>query len=319
MLLTDAAARICDADAILVGASNGLSISEGLHLFADNKAFQELFGDVREKYHLHSILACMCANWPTEEEKWSFWARLMGHYYFSYTPTPLMRDLAVLIAGKDHFVVTSNCEGHFARCGFEEERIFEIEGNWLFMQCAKACHETLYKTEDTVRTMLVSLQKFGRIKKELIPRCPACQGPMQIHAATDEHFLPDRDGNERLSTFLERVRDKRLCVLELGIGSRNQLIKAPLMRLVANEPNATYVTIGGDMVPGDQFRTALSLPSSCVMVFLEDGEFSVATKGYGHGVGMSQFGANQLSQQGKTFDEILSHYYPGTTLTEKDL
>ena len=36
MLLTDAAERICDADAILVGASNGLSISEGLHLFADN-------------------------------------------------------------------------------------------------------------------------------------------------------------------------------------------------------------------------------------------------------------------------------------------
>lgn len=89
--------------------------------------------------------------------------------------------------------------------------------------------------------------------------------------------------------------------------------------IYADSGYATYVTIGGDMVPGDQFRTALSLPSSCVMVFLEDDEFSVATKGYGHGVGMSQFGANQLSQQGKTFDEILSHYYPGTNLVENDL
>lgn len=255
MSLTEAAAKIYNADAILVGASNGLSISEGLHLFADNKAFQELFGDVRAKYHLHSILACMCANWPTEEEKWSFWARLIGHYCLAYTPTSLMRDLAALLAGRDHFIVTSNGEGHFARCGFEEERIFEIEGNWLFMQCAKACHETLYKTEDTVRAMLVSLQKSGRIGEELIPRCPVCQGPMQIHAATDEHFLPDQDGNERLSTFLERVRDKRLCVLELGIGSRNQLIKAPFMRLVASLPKASYVTINlGEICIADNIR-----------------------------------------------------------------
>ena len=78
---------------------------------------------------------------------------------------------------------------------------------------------------------------------------------MQIHAATDEHFLPDHDGNERLSTFLERVRDKRLCVLELGIGSRNQLIKAPFMRLVASLPKASYVTINlGEICIADNIR-----------------------------------------------------------------
>ncbi|MBQ8603934.1 MAG: SpoIID/LytB domain-containing protein [Oscillospiraceae bacterium] len=80
---------------------------------------------------------------------------------------------------------------------------------------------------------------------------------------------------------------------------------------------AKFVPVGIDNIPGDQFRDALHLPSSCVIVFFEDGMFSVATKGYGHGVGMSQFGANQLSQQGKKYNEILSHYYPGTTLTTK--
>lgn len=77
---------------------------------------------------------------------------------------------------------------------------------------------------------------------------------------------------------------------------------------------ASFVQVGTDMVPADQMRTALSLPSSCLMVFWEDGEFSIATKGYGHGVGMSQYGANQLSQQGNTYDEILAYYFPGTTL-----
>ena len=38
-----------DADAVLIGASNGLSITEGLHLFADNQAFEELFGDLKRK------------------------------------------------------------------------------------------------------------------------------------------------------------------------------------------------------------------------------------------------------------------------------
>ncbi|MEG1973116.1 MAG: stage II sporulation protein D, partial [Oscillospiraceae bacterium] len=56
------------------------------------------------------------------------------------------------------------------------------------------------------------------------------------------------------------------------------------------------------------------LPSACFMIFLEDGNFSIATKGYGHGVGMSQFGANQLSQSGKNYEEILKHYYTGITL-----
>ena len=77
---------------------------------------------------------------------------------------------------------------------------------------------------------------------------------------------------------------------------------------------AKFVTVGGDLVPADQFRNMLNLPSTCFMIFREDGKFSIATKGYGHGVGLSQFGANQLSQQGKDYRQILSHYYPGTSI-----
>ena len=73
-----------------------------------------------------------------------------------------------------------------------------------------------------------------------------------------------------------------------------------------------YIETGGDRIPGDQFRDALGLKSSCFLVFWEDNSFSVATKGYGHGVGLSQYGANQLSQQGLNYKEILEYYYPGT-------
>ena len=74
------AQKIKEADAILIGASNGLSITEGLHLFADNEAFEKLFGDFKRKYGLRCILQGMMAQWPSEEEKWAFWARLIHHY-----------------------------------------------------------------------------------------------------------------------------------------------------------------------------------------------------------------------------------------------
>ena len=60
------AAKIREADAILIGASNGLSITEGLHLFADNGAFERLFGDFKRKYGLRCILQGMMAGWPSE-------------------------------------------------------------------------------------------------------------------------------------------------------------------------------------------------------------------------------------------------------------
>ena len=146
--LKPAAEAIQAADAILIGASNGLSITEGLHLFADNQAFQELFGDLRQKYGLRSLLQCMGARWPSEEEKWGFWSRLIHHYCGEYQPTPVMDDLQALIGDRDYFIVTSNGECHFELSGFAPENIFEIEGNWLSMQCARSCHSTLYPTLD---------------------------------------------------------------------------------------------------------------------------------------------------------------------------
>ena len=53
--------KIEEADGVLIGASNGLSITEGLHLFADNQAFEELFWDLKQKYGIQCILQGMGA------------------------------------------------------------------------------------------------------------------------------------------------------------------------------------------------------------------------------------------------------------------
>ena len=72
--------------------------------------------------------------------------------------------------------------------------------------------------------------------------------------------------------------------------------------------------IGGKEVSGTALRSLFSLRSTDFDLAYADGRFIFTVRGYGHGVGMSQYGANVMARQGESYDEILSHYYPGTEL-----
>ena len=72
----------------------------------------------------------------------------------------------------------------------------------------------------------------------------------------------------------------------------------------------------GQTISGTAFRQALGLRSTCFSIRYENGSFCFTTKGYGHGVGMSQWGAKALAEQGWNCAEILAHYFPGTQLCQ---
>ena len=74
--------------------------------------------------------------------------------------------------------------------------------------------------------------------------------------------------------------------------------------------------ICGQSITGMQLYQALSLCSTCFTVTYSNGEFVFETLGFGHGVGMSQYGADYLAQQGKSYEEILSYYFTGTAVQE---
>ncbi len=69
-----------------------------------------------------------------------------------------------------------------------------------------------------------------------------------------------------------------------------------------------------NILSGKEIREKLNLKSSCFEIIRNDDEFTFKVYGNGHGVGMSQFGANEMAKQGKDYKEILSHYYQGTKL-----
>ncbi len=70
-------------------------------------------------------------------------------------------------------------------------------------------------------------------------------------------------------------------------------------------------TFGGTAVSGDDIQAALGLRSASFDVAYKEGELVFNVKGFGHGVGMSQYGARYLASTGSSFVEILSHYYTG--------
>jgi len=80
----------------------------------------------------------------------------------------------------------------------------------------------------------------------------------------------------------------------------------------------TKVQTGSMVLTGTDFRTVLSLRSAAFDISYADGSFKITTKGYGHGVGMSQYGANAMANEGSTYEEILEHYYKGAELKKSD-
>lgn len=79
------------------------------------------------------------------------------------------------------------------------------------------------------------------------------------------------------------------------------------------------ICIGGEEYTGTQLRKLLGLRSTAFVMTAVGDTVTVTTKGYGHRVGMSQYGADAMAVTGCAYHEILAHYYPGTDLTQYEL
>ena len=76
------------------------------------------------------------------------------------------------------------------------------------------------------------------------------------------------------------------------------------------------VDLGGVTLTGSEVRTLFGLRSASFSVSWDGEAFTFDVTGYGHGVGMSQYGANAMAREGSDFEEILTWYYTGTEVGE---
>ncbi len=67
--------------------------------------------------------------------------------------------------------------------------------------------------------------------------------------------------------------------------------------------------MGSKVYTGVEFRTLLGLRSTDFDISISNGKAIITTRGYGHGVGMSQYGASKFAEQGNNYFSIINHYY----------
>ena len=76
------------------------------------------------------------------------------------------------------------------------------------------------------------------------------------------------------------------------------------------------VKVGEEAVSGEEFRSNYHLESSCFSLQHYNGKLLITTRGIGHGLGMSQYTANELAKEGKTVEDILQYFFEGTQIKE---
>lgn len=83
----------------------------------------------------------------------------------------------------------------------------------------------------------------------------------------------------------------------------------------SNTNRVNYITVNGQKLKGTTFRARLNLRSTDFTITELDDNIIITTKGYGHGVGMSQYGANGMAKDGYNYEEILKYYYKNTKIS----
>ena len=117
-------------------------------------------------------------------------------------------------------------------------------------------------------------------------------------------------GNETTTTMTEEELSKAI-LSNFGI----TLTSPEDLKFKRNKRGyVTKVTIAGKEADNQEFIAALNISSPCFEMKEEDGEVVFISRGFGHMVGMSQYGANMMAMKGSTYSEILAHYFPKTKL-----
>lgn len=114
--------------------------------------------------------------------------------------------------------------------------------------------------------------------------------------------------------FIRRIKELNP---EVSISSNNLAKQIKILEWTEGDRVKT-IKIGNKTFSGIDIRWAMGLKSASFTINIDSKNVTFNVKGYGHGVGMSQWGANEMAKRGKKYDEILKHYYKGIEIKKID-
>ncbi|KJS20248.1 MAG: hypothetical protein VR72_15545 [Clostridiaceae bacterium BRH_c20a] len=133
-----------------------------------------------------------------------------------------------------------------------------------------------------------------------------CSGHEDKHLQ-DTKTIPIRNIDVALASNLEAVPAAKL---QSSINNYLQVVEKTKTGRIKT------LSINGKKLPGTEVRTKLGLKSTWFTWQINNNNITFTTRGYGHGVGMCQYGADGFAKQGKKYDTILKHYYQGVEIVK---
>ena len=245
-----AAKNIRNTDCVIIGAGAGASTAAGIQY--GGKRFTDNFAEFIKKYgeyYMTDMYAAGFYPYPSEEAKWGYWSKHALMNRFDPPALPLYTELYDIVKNKEYFVLTTNVDHQFYKAGFDEKRIFATQGDYGKIQCQKACHPKTYDAKDLFRKM-DKARRDCLIPSELVPKCPVCGGNMAMNLRCDNYFVEDEAWHEaadRYAGFLEQNKDKKVVLLELGVGFNTPIIiRFPFEKMVRENSSYSLIRLNMD-------------------------------------------------------------------------
>ena len=238
---------IKQADYIIIGAGAGLSTAAGLEYSGEK--FEKDFKEFIEKYHFDNLYSASFYEFKTQEEKWAFFAKMIKLNRYNEKPLKLYQELYEIVKNKEYFVLSTNVDGQFYNSGFDKDKVFEVQGDYSYLQCENACHNKLYNNRDLVEQWLQNT-KDCKIPSKLVMKCPVCGGNMDMNLRKDANFVQDSNwykASKRYEDFLDKIKNKNVVLLEIGVGFNTPgIIRFPFEQMTANNVKTTLIRINKD-------------------------------------------------------------------------
>ena len=236
-----------NADYVIIGAGSGLSAAAGL--LYSGKKFENDFKDFIKKYNFNDLYSASFYPFKTQEEKWAFFAKMINLNRYNEKPLKLYQMLYEIVKKKDYFVLSTNVDGQFYNSGFDIKKVFEVQGDYAYLQCQNACHDKLYYNKEIVKKWIDST-KNCKIPLNLVKKCPVCGGNMEMNLRKDENFVQDKNWYkqyDRYKKFLSKIKNKKVVLLEIGVGFNTPgIIRIPFEKMVYDNENINLIRINKD-------------------------------------------------------------------------
>ncbi|KAL7712713.1 Uncharacterized protein QTN25_009726 [Entamoeba marina] len=216
-----------DATHVVIGAAAGFSVDAGID-FWSTSLFSRIGFPLMSKGVKCMYETIGFNEFDSEEQKWGFLATVVQYLRIQESfPNQFdyHKSLLKLLNqyNKQYFVKTTNVDGMFERSGFLKDKIFTVQGDYSFIQCANNCTNERVDFIPYIKPILDNLDPFTRCTiSSKIPKCSNCGGKMMLNVRGSDLFVekPYMLQEEPFNNFVnDGINNGKVIFFEFGVGS----------------------------------------------------------------------------------------------------